>query len=104
MGNCWTSLQPWGGINVIFCGDFFQLPPVPDSENGQPLPVTFAFDAESWDRTVHASISLKKVFRQKDEDMLNATRVGQLTDAHVAKFRQLQRPVCCPEGIEPAEM
>jgi ATP-dependent DNA helicase PIF1 len=45
--------QPFGGIQLILCGDFFQLPPVND-----PL---FCFEASSWDSCVHEYIDLKQV-------------------------------------------
>jgi ATP-dependent DNA helicase PIF1 len=58
---------PFGGIQLIVCGDFFQLPPVPDSlGSGQKIPVKFAFEAESWDTSVPNMIVLQTVFRQKD--------------------------------------
>lgn len=53
---------PWGGIQVILTGDFFQLPPV--TRDREP---TFAFEAETWDETISCSFNLTKVFRQKDQ-------------------------------------
>ena len=37
--------RPFGGIQLILCGDFFQLPPV--SKNGT---ARFCFESESWNR------------------------------------------------------
>lgn len=54
--------KPFGGIQVIVTGDFFQLPPV--TKGGQPK---FCFDAETWPEAMSLSVNLTKVFRQKDE-------------------------------------
>lgn len=53
---------PFGGIQLIMTGDFFQLPPV--TKSGQQP--TFAFEAQTWAQTIHYSINLSRVFRQKD--------------------------------------
>lgn len=58
--------EPFGGIQLVLSGDFFQLPPVPDQNNGVPMPATYAFDAECWQRCVGRPVVLSRVFRQKD--------------------------------------
>lgn len=57
--------QPWGGIQVVLTGDFFQLPPV--SKNGA---VKFCFEGQSWTSTITSTIQLQQVFRQKDQSNL----------------------------------
>ena len=52
---------------LVLSGDFCQLPPVPDADQGVPIPATFAFDAKSWNLCVGKPIVLQKVFRQKDQ-------------------------------------
>lgn len=54
--------RPFGGIQLVVTGDFFQLPPVP--ENGRAA--RFAFDAGTWKTTIEHTIALHHVFRQKD--------------------------------------
>lgn len=55
---------PFGEIQVILTGDFFQLPPV---TKGGAIP-NFVFEAESWDETIGEHLyNLEKVFRQKDQ-------------------------------------
>lgn len=58
-----TSDQPFGGIQLVITGDFFQLPPVSDGPRG----TKFAFEAESWSRCIQHTIKLTNVFRQKDQ-------------------------------------
>lgn len=60
--------RPFGGIQLVITGDFFQLPPVP--EYGAAKAVKFAFDAGTWPTTVHHTIGLTEVFRQKDPGMV----------------------------------
>ncbi|QRV74297.1 ATP-dependent DNA helicase PIF1 [Ceratobasidium sp. AG-Ba] len=83
--------KPFGGIQLIVTGDFFQLPPV--MKNGQPK---FAFEAEKWSECVERTFNLTKVFRQKDPrfvDMLNEMRFGRLTPASIRTFHELARPI-----------
>jgi DNA replication protein DnaC len=60
-----NSGRPFGGIQVIITGDFFQLPPVP--ERGRQA--KFAFHANTWNTAIEKTIALHKVFRQKDPGM-----------------------------------
>ena len=53
---------PFGEIQLVICGDFFQLPPV--VKNGDRM--TFAFDAFTWRKCIHKQVTLTKVFRQKE--------------------------------------
>lgn len=55
--------RPWGGIQLVLTGDFFQLPPVPDREKRD---VKFAFEASTWATSIDHTIGLTEVFRQKD--------------------------------------
>ena len=54
--------RPFGGIQLVITGDFFQLPPVPDAGKAS----TFAFDAGSWMTSIDHTIGLTQIFRQKD--------------------------------------
>ena len=76
-----SDTRPFGGIQVIMCGDFFQLPPVA-SRGDKPR---FCFESPSWDEVLgkHGSIVLDKVFRQKDGPfvrILNSMRRGIITN------------------------
>jgi ATP-dependent DNA helicase PIF1 len=56
--------KPFGGIQLLVMGDFFQLPPV--QPRGQTAPVSYAFEAESWSRVITHSCVLTKTFRSRD--------------------------------------
>ena len=56
------SGRPFGGIQLVITGDFFQLPPVPDYGKV----AKFCFDAATWTTSIEHTIGLTKVFRQKD--------------------------------------
>lgn len=67
---------PFGGMQIICCGDFFQLPPV--TKNGGPIP--FAFKAKRWSASLDLQIELKTIYRQSDPrliNLLNDIRIGQ---------------------------
>lgn len=66
---------PFGGVQVIFCGDFYQLPPV--SRVGAPQ---LAFESKAWDLANFVTINLKEQVRQSSDkefaDILNKVRIG----------------------------
>jgi len=57
--------RPFGGIQLVITGDFFQLPPVPDYHSV----AKFAFDAATWNTSIEHTIGLTQIFRQKDPGM-----------------------------------
>lgn len=60
--------KPFGGKQVIFSGDFFQLPPI--ARQGAPVP-RFACYAEGWLAARPAILYLESQYRQSDGDLLN---------------------------------
>lgn len=96
------TARPWGGMQVIFVGDFYQLPPVSTKEdaNGQlnaeviqfdttdvkPKPrTTFAYTSPAWSAANPISCYLSEQHRQNDLpflDLLNAIRKGKVGDEH----------------------
>lgn len=79
--NARKNYRPFGGIQVIFLGDFYQLPPVGNKEEIET--VRFCFESPLWNETFPKSnvIQLKKIFRQTDEvysKILNQIREGRL--------------------------
>ncbi|XP_055639285.1 ATP-dependent DNA helicase PIF1 [Toxorhynchites rutilus septentrionalis] len=84
------SDKPFGGIQLILCGDFFQLPPVvkidrfargvnsQDNDKG----VRFCFQTKAWKECVQSMYELTVVHRQKDPEfiaLLNSIRIGRVT-------------------------
>jgi ATP-dependent DNA helicase PIF1 len=76
-----NNMKPFGGIQLIFSGDFFQLPPVGD--NSEPDTQRFCFESDDWNSVFHrdCQIQLVKIFRQTDEiysNILNQIREGKI--------------------------
>ena len=73
--------EPFGGIQIIFVGDFFQLPPVA-RETERPQ---FAFTSRTWKETCPLICYLSEQHRQEDEiflDILSSLRRNAITSAH----------------------
>jgi len=75
--------RPFGGIQVIFTGDFFQLPPV--GNDNEPETSMFSFESEKWFQVfpLKNNIQLAQMFRQRDENyikILLEIRKGQISE------------------------
>ena len=71
--------KPFGGIQLIGSGDFYQLPPVGDRND--PDSMMFCFESPLWGGVFDEQVLLDKLFRQKDEkyiDILHQVREGSL--------------------------
>jgi ATP-dependent DNA helicase PIF1 len=71
------NTRPFGGIQLIFVGDFFQLPPV---DKGT---AKFIFESELWSKIGFKVVELTQVIRQKDpvfHKILNEARLGILSN------------------------
>ncbi|TYJ54632.1 hypothetical protein B9479_004666 [Cryptococcus floricola] len=93
--------RPFGGIQCIFTGDFFQLPPV--------RAMRFAFEAKCWSHLFSPRNikSLTRVYRQADTkfiDILESMRRGIVTDENMNLLQSLSRVVEYPDDIEPVTL
>jgi hypothetical protein len=70
--------EPFGGIQVVFCGDFFQLPPV--ARMGEE-PARFAYHSEAWKALNPAILYLHESHRQEDEAFLRVLHAIRAGDA-----------------------
>ena len=74
-----NSPKPFGGVQVIASGDFFQLPPV----SKEPKEKRFAWQSPSWRDLDFRTCYLDVKFRQKDDILINILddiRAGDISD------------------------
>lgn len=62
------NLKPFGGLQVILCGDFFQLPPI--KEPGY-IGTSFAYTSPAWEELHLRICYLQEQHRQNDDSFLN---------------------------------
>jgi len=77
------SSSPFGGIQVVFTGDFFQLPPI--GTEGEPETEQFCFESPLWNSVFSKDnhVELKTMFRQTDPTyihILQQIRYGNLDE------------------------
>jgi len=78
--------SPFGGIQMVFVGDFYQLPPVGTA--GDPETDRFCFESPLWNRVFPARnhIELLTVFRQVDplyREILSQIRTATLSEESI---------------------
>ena len=96
--------KPFGGVQLLCCGDFLQLPPV--SARGG-----FAFEAKCWRRCFPEQRALTRVFRQSGDDaflqILGELRIAKLSNKSAALLRRLKHTDLSEwtsRGIEPTRL
>jgi len=81
------DMSPFGGMQMIFVGDFLQLPPVFKTVNQKG----FCFESSSWKNAKIKNVVLKTVMRQDNSSdfarMLNDIRLGKTDSLSVLQSR-----------------
>jgi ATP-dependent DNA helicase PIF1 len=78
-----NELLPFGGLQIVLVGDFFQLPPISTQ--------TFVFESPLWNKLALETHELTEIVRQKDpvfQTILNEARRGELSKASVRLLRK----------------
>ncbi len=91
--------EPFGGIQMIFIGDLYQLPPVVTSQEKEILfthyQTPYFFSAQFFDDFKMEFIELEKIYRQQDElfiGLLNSIRNKTTTDEEMELLNQRVNP------------
>ena len=86
---------PFGGVQMIFIGDLYQLPPVVTAAEREIFKshytTPFFFSAKVFESLEIEFVELEKVYRQKDSEfirLLNAVRNRTITDDDLAQFNK----------------
>jgi ATP-dependent exoDNAse (exonuclease V) alpha subunit len=97
--------RPFGGVQMVFIGDLFQLPPVARDEDWNILrnyyASSFFFDSQVLKDNMPVYIELKKIYRQKEQqfiDILNHIRTGKANEDDIAVLNRNYDP-----GFNPLE-
>lgn len=90
--------EPFGGIQIIMSGDFFQLPPI---NRGDSRAGGFVVNSEVWRELDPVICYLQEQHRQDDEqllEILNAIRAGDVRRHHAETL--LARAEVFPDDLE----
>ncbi|KYQ99890.1 hypothetical protein DLAC_03854 [Tieghemostelium lacteum] len=105
---------PWGGIQIVLSGDFYQLPPVPNLKNDLNAPPDtdqclvkkrkLCFEGEQWASSIEATVELQEIYRQKDtyfSNILSKIRIGKIDSDIMDALKTCQKPIKIKNGIQP---
>ncbi len=93
--------EPFGGLQVILVGDFFQLPPI--TRFGERI--QYAFAARAWQEARFLTCYLDEQFRQEDEMFLGLLRSIRKNDVDEEHFTLLSEQTDIAfENVEPTRL
>jgi ATP-dependent DNA helicase PIF1 len=96
-----SPLDPFGGIQMIFIGDLYQIPPVVKKDvahffkNFYQSPYFFSAKSFIENESTFEFIEFEKVYRQTDSHfigLLNAIRNNTITEKHLQAFNERLQP------------
>lgn len=94
--NVRQNREAFGGLQVVFIGDLFQLPPVVREDSWQILreyyDSPFFFDSYAWKNANAFTIELLHIYRQADPlfiDILNNVRNGEVSEEDLLTLNEL---------------
>lgn len=99
--------EPFGGVQMIFIGDMYQLSPVAQQEEWQILSQfykgVYFFNSHVFQEKPFVHIEFEKIFRQRDEEfirILNEVRNNRLSDNSMAMLEKRHNPFFVPPKDE----
>jgi ATP-dependent DNA helicase PIF1 len=103
---------PFGGIQLVFSGDFFQLSPIADGQDESGNSGKYCFESPLWAKTFapEAHIQFVSVYRQTDplfQAILAGVRRGECTPEHIAVLSERMGATFDSEnhhGCQPVEL
>ncbi len=98
---------PFGGVQILFIGDLFQLPPVVKDDEWVYLknyyPAMFFFEAKALQSNKPVYIELEKIYRQSNQDfidILNNLRENRIVKKDIDKLNEYYQPDFAPKPKE----
>jgi ATP-dependent exoDNAse (exonuclease V) alpha subunit len=96
--------KPFGGVQMIFVGDLYQLPPVVTGDDGDLFETYYQspyfFSSKVFDKIGFRFVELTKIYRQTDHNLieiLNAVRLGTMTEDHLKVINSRHCPMLSHE-------
>ena len=93
---------PFGGVQLVLSGDFFQLPPVARGEN----PV-LCFQSDAWRASITQTVALSTVHRQSDDSfvsMLAEIRLGRCSPETERALQATSSHVVDRNGVQATQL